>query len=370
MIWVAIDVTARMHLKQQRAGAEASWLWACGVCYCQEKLTDGFIAREKLSVLTFIDGDLVAALAARLVEVGLWEAVEGGFRVHDYLDYQQSHETVSTMLSERGKKAAEARWLKRRAVQDAMQQASQAYATDAQASQAYASDAHASQAYATDAHASQASCIAMLNMLEMPTNTSTSTNTSTKDERDTHAAKNGDERKGPDDRHPPKGHRGHAHCGARFCVPHFLHEEFDRQLGGSDVVDLLAWYPKVDARAQQLDVIEDPLAYVRGEFKKALQGRRRHGFMHVGEARAAGIDDGHGGVMTTLESCPHTPHCLSSRACQTLRDIETAKAEMQKEARDGSGSDLSAGGSTQGVAIETGRSYSVRHLPARGVRGA
>jgi hypothetical protein len=33
-------------------------------------------------------------LATRLVEIGLWERVDGGFAVHDYLEYQASKERV------------------------------------------------------------------------------------------------------------------------------------------------------------------------------------------------------------------------------------------------------------------------------------
>lgn len=88
MSWVRIDDGAPDHPKLLKAGAEACWLWVCGLAYCnrQAKKRDGFIPTEKVPALYPIRGAM--RLADKLVEVGLWERVDGGFLVHDYLEFQ------------------------------------------------------------------------------------------------------------------------------------------------------------------------------------------------------------------------------------------------------------------------------------------
>jgi len=85
--WVRIDDRAREHRKLLKAKADGCWMWACGLMYCNsQKARDGFIPDEIVSQLYPFRAPI--KLAARLVSVGLWERVEGGFRVHDYHDYQ------------------------------------------------------------------------------------------------------------------------------------------------------------------------------------------------------------------------------------------------------------------------------------------
>ena len=45
MAWVRIESSVARHKKFQQAGPAASWLWLCGLLYCQEGLTDGVIPR-------------------------------------------------------------------------------------------------------------------------------------------------------------------------------------------------------------------------------------------------------------------------------------------------------------------------------------
>src|SRR5262245_5893527 len=67
-------------------------LFVCGLAYCNRYLTDGYVPAG--AVRRLADLDDAQGLAARLVDVGLWERVEGGFRVHDFGDYQPSAEAV------------------------------------------------------------------------------------------------------------------------------------------------------------------------------------------------------------------------------------------------------------------------------------
>jgi hypothetical protein len=87
--WVKIDDGAPDHPKQLAAGAEACWLWVCGLAYCNRQTKrNGFIPEQK--VIALFPCRNAQKLADRLVEVGLWEAVEGGYLVHDYAEFQPS----------------------------------------------------------------------------------------------------------------------------------------------------------------------------------------------------------------------------------------------------------------------------------------
>lgn len=84
-MWSRVDDNIPHHPKFLKAGPLASWLWICGNCYCNRYLTDGFIPHEVLQTL----GDIKSPVkqATRLVLAGLWEAADGGYRVHDFHDH-------------------------------------------------------------------------------------------------------------------------------------------------------------------------------------------------------------------------------------------------------------------------------------------
>lgn len=85
MAWVRLDDTVPHHPKHLKAGPEASWLWVCAIAYCQRQLTDGFVPVEALSMLSSCQRP--DKLASHLVTVGLFDVIDGGYRVHDYHDY-------------------------------------------------------------------------------------------------------------------------------------------------------------------------------------------------------------------------------------------------------------------------------------------
>jgi hypothetical protein len=92
MTWVRLDDGFPDHPKVDAAGPLAAWLYVCGLAYCARFLTDGHIPADRVARLAAVAEPL--ALAARLVEVGLWERTTGGYRVHDYLEFQPSAERV------------------------------------------------------------------------------------------------------------------------------------------------------------------------------------------------------------------------------------------------------------------------------------
>ena len=128
MTWVRIDEEFYQHPKVAAAGPLALALQVAALCYCNRNLTDGFIpwgvARSllsweflrpaeaddargpkvyKVSVCCGMSGDDVTSdfVTDLMCESGLWEQVDGGFRVHDYLDYQPSKAEVLQMREQR-----------------------------------------------------------------------------------------------------------------------------------------------------------------------------------------------------------------------------------------------------------------------------
>lgn len=94
MAWVRIDDSFPDHPKAVQAGPMACWLYVCGIAYANRFLTDGFIPNRQIWRLVDCDG--VDDLAASLVGAGLWEVADGGYQIHDYLDYQSSAEKVKS----------------------------------------------------------------------------------------------------------------------------------------------------------------------------------------------------------------------------------------------------------------------------------
>lgn len=86
------------HPKFLRAGPAASWLWLCGVCYCQDALTDGFISVEAVHTLGV---PKPLPLAAVLVRERLWQPDEHGWRIHDYLEHNNSADYIQRVRQER-----------------------------------------------------------------------------------------------------------------------------------------------------------------------------------------------------------------------------------------------------------------------------
>ena len=102
MAWVRIDDQAPLNRKFLKAGPAASWLWVCGLAHCQAKLTDGFIADELLPMIGVKQG--YGKLAKWLVNAGLWERVEDGYRVHDYHDFNPTKAAVLERRAEDSKR--------------------------------------------------------------------------------------------------------------------------------------------------------------------------------------------------------------------------------------------------------------------------
>lgn len=98
MAWIKVEASVRTHEKFLAAGPAACWLWLCGLAYCQEGLTDGFIP---FAALNHLGVKAPKALKCRLVAVGLWHDVPGGWQVHGYLTHNKPAEEVRRIQDER-----------------------------------------------------------------------------------------------------------------------------------------------------------------------------------------------------------------------------------------------------------------------------
>lgn len=93
MTWVKVDDQFFRHPKARRAGKDGRMLYLTGLAYCTANFTDGHIHADALRLVA-AEAEVRASTAKVLVEVGLWEVVEDGYVVHDYLEYQPSAEKM------------------------------------------------------------------------------------------------------------------------------------------------------------------------------------------------------------------------------------------------------------------------------------
>ena len=99
MTWTKIDDQFYDHPKVVAAGPLGIALFVCGLSYCSRHLTDGFIST--VQVRRLIDIDNPGDVAEKLVAVGLWERRDGGYQVHDYLEYNPSRAKVEAIRQAR-----------------------------------------------------------------------------------------------------------------------------------------------------------------------------------------------------------------------------------------------------------------------------
>ena len=115
MAWVKLHDGFPEHPKLEAAGDLAGWLFVCALCYCNRAETDGFVPDGRVAKLTGLKQP--ERLAERLVEVGLFDRAEGGYEIHDYLEFQPS---ASDLKRQRDQKAERmARWRAKRRNGDA-----------------------------------------------------------------------------------------------------------------------------------------------------------------------------------------------------------------------------------------------------------
>ena len=107
MAWARIDDKFLDNQKVRMAGKEPTYLYISGLIYSSSQITEGFISDDVLGLVAykgFIKNE--KSHAKKLVECGLWDRVEGGYQIHDYLEYNPTKEEIEQA---RAKKAAAGR---------------------------------------------------------------------------------------------------------------------------------------------------------------------------------------------------------------------------------------------------------------------
>lgn len=92
MAWVRLDDQFARHPKMIAAKPDGMAMHVAAICYCNQYLTDGWVPADVAGSLLNVrrPGEIIS----RLCKVGAWSEHEGGYRLHDYLDFQPSREQV------------------------------------------------------------------------------------------------------------------------------------------------------------------------------------------------------------------------------------------------------------------------------------
>lgn len=95
MIYARIDVKATMHPKFIRAGAVARDLWVWANLYCRDYEESGDVTREIVLSSPWGAGFAAnEAVAAKLVDVGLFTVIEGGWHIVNYENKNDTKEDI------------------------------------------------------------------------------------------------------------------------------------------------------------------------------------------------------------------------------------------------------------------------------------
>ena len=110
--WVRLDTQWTHNPKFLMLAEDKKWRAICvymaGLGYAGVHGTNGFIPNVALSMLHGTKRE-----AAELVDVSLWVPAQGGWDINGWAEFQPSQEDAISR-SERAKKAAQARWAKKR----------------------------------------------------------------------------------------------------------------------------------------------------------------------------------------------------------------------------------------------------------------
>lgn len=94
MGWVKVDDNMFQNAKIHGVSYRARWVYVASIQYASANLTDGFISKN---VLRLIDAN--QRIAEELASAGLWENVDGGWSIHDYLRHNRSREDIEERRS-------------------------------------------------------------------------------------------------------------------------------------------------------------------------------------------------------------------------------------------------------------------------------
>lgn len=88
MTWAKLSDNFHSHPKTERMGLDGAGLYAIAISYAACHLTDGFLPEQ------WVKKQAPAKLVQRLVVIGAWIEVDGGFEIADFLDYNPTKAEV------------------------------------------------------------------------------------------------------------------------------------------------------------------------------------------------------------------------------------------------------------------------------------
>ena len=92
MPWVRLDDRFPSHRKVALLSDRAFRLYISALCWASENLTEGHITDRELPLVARVRG--LKSVATELVDARLWDRVEGGYAIHDYLEYNPDRARV------------------------------------------------------------------------------------------------------------------------------------------------------------------------------------------------------------------------------------------------------------------------------------
>jgi hypothetical protein len=93
MAWVRIDDQFADHPKLRAVGAVGKAIQVSAFCFSNRFLTDGFLSFETANIIIRAETK-ERGWPEKMVKAGLWDEAEGGYLIHDYLDYNPTKEEV------------------------------------------------------------------------------------------------------------------------------------------------------------------------------------------------------------------------------------------------------------------------------------
>lgn len=95
MAWARLDDQFFYNKKIAQVDGPAKLLYIAGLVYVANQLTDGFIPERAVKfIASTADVANCQEFASQLLDVGLWDATDGGYQIHDFLAWNPSREQV------------------------------------------------------------------------------------------------------------------------------------------------------------------------------------------------------------------------------------------------------------------------------------
>lgn len=88
--YVPLSATYYLDDALMEAGEKAELLYVRGLAFCANADSDGFISERQVSSVVGVGMRDAGARAGRLVDVGVWEKVDGGYVVRSWLKWNRS----------------------------------------------------------------------------------------------------------------------------------------------------------------------------------------------------------------------------------------------------------------------------------------